>query len=206
MIRSVLHPPGGSAHPSGLAPIPLLVVLSLIACVDVETVQETGGSPTDVSGRWVGVYGRTVSTGAAGFVLFHVCREGTNPSVFVLGGEWCENVVNPNCLYGANLTLDLNQSGPRVTGTATFETVRADKNISSPEPPCNPQRGVTFAQSLSGDVVGSSISFTLGDGVTQFSGEWNRSFMGGSFSSPTTQQFVGVRGAWGVCRPGTPGC
>jgi len=117
---------------------------------------------------------------------------GTAPN----GAVYRDNVANPNCLYQADLVLDLVQSGGSLSGTLRLTVRSTEGPLANPGLPCVPV-GTTSTQALTGEVGSTSSNFTLGDGMTVFSGTFTSDIFSGDF---VVNAVNGVIGTFAVAR------
>lgn len=112
------------------------------------------------------------------------------------GAIYRDNVANPNCMYEANLVLDLVQTGGALSGTLQLTVRNVDGPLANPGLACVPV-GTTSTQALTGEVGSTRSNFTLSDGITVFSGTYTSDIFSGDF---VVNDVNGVIGTFTVVR------
>jgi hypothetical protein len=117
---------------------------------------------------------------------------GTAPN----GAVFHADVGNPNCIYEADLDLQLAQTGSKLSGLLRMTIRDFTGPLTNPWIPCTAV-GTQSTQQLTGSYNGTRINFTLEDGATAFTGTCTPDLISGEL---VVDSVTSVRGTWSVTR------
>ncbi len=147
----------------------LMLAATLAGCTS-ETNDPLGllGTANDISGRWLGVA----------------------PD----GATFWDDTADPNCSYEADMELVLEQNGDRLSGKIALTIRDFQGPMTEPSVPCTAVGTVT-TQDLSGRRTATQATFTLADGVTNFTATCGEKMLSGELEVDAAP---GARGTWRV--------
>ena len=154
------------------APTLALIVATAVAGCSSETNDPLGllGTVDDISGQWLGV----------------------TPD----GALFWDDTADPNCSYEADMELVLEQDGDSLSGRIALTIRDYLGPMTDPAVPCTPVGTVTI-QDLAGIRTATQASFTLEDGVTNFTAFCSNDRLSGELEVDAAP---GARGTWRVTR------